>query len=522
MTKKKRTISILLILSLAFTMLFSATSVAEASDYSGTWWLKVNKQCNVVTAYKKVDGKWKPVRAMLCSTGVGGTTPSGTFYTKGRWNWGELMNDVYGQYCTHITEDILFHSVYYTKQYDKKSQPTAQFNYLGYAASHGCVRLSVMDAKWIYENCSIGTKVTIYSSSSPGPLGKPTGITVSQSRYQYWDPTDPDPANPYYKLENPVITVSSRKVLNVQYGSTYNLKSKVTAKDPNTFMSLTDRLMVSKVRKWSSSKKCYVKASFSTKKLGTYKITYKVNDPYSGCTYKTIKIKVVDNLKAPVISGAKSRTVTWGDRDAVGDVTAKQATAVRTRAIRVLIKAPGQSAYKEYSYSQAKDYKFSKEGKYKVKYVVKNKYSPYKEASKIITITSKAGAVNKDPVITLPSGLKGTTSSSPLVVDQDAVWNLLDGARATHNGKDVTSRIKVAVKVPGSSEYKELTASKAKKYVFSQAGIYKIRYSVKNLYTPYQTKNKYAVVQVRVPQPPETDPDAPETELPPGMETDEV
>lgn len=35
-----------------------------------------------------------------------------------------------------------------------------------------------MDAKWIYNTCKVGTKVTIYRSKSPGPLGKPSGIKV--------------------------------------------------------------------------------------------------------------------------------------------------------------------------------------------------------------------------------------------------------------------------------------------------------------------------------------------------------
>ncbi len=112
-----------------------------------------------------------------------------------------------------------------------------------------------MDAKWIYNNCKVGTKVTVYRSATSGPLGKPKPIKVSQSRYAYWDPTDPDPANPYFKIRKPVITVSSKKKLNVQYGSKYDLKSYVNAKDPNTFMNLKSRIKVSKVQKYSSTKK---------------------------------------------------------------------------------------------------------------------------------------------------------------------------------------------------------------------------------------------------------------------------
>ena len=65
---------------------------------------------------------------------------------------------VYAQYCTTISGDYLFHSVHYLGQGNYKSQPTKEFNKLGQHASHGCVRLSVMDAKWIYENCKAGQR----------------------------------------------------------------------------------------------------------------------------------------------------------------------------------------------------------------------------------------------------------------------------------------------------------------------------------------------------------------------------
>ena len=343
-----------------------------------------------------------------------------------------------------------------------------------------------MDAKWIYNNCKVGTKVTVYRSATSGPLGKPKPIKVSQSRYAYWDPTDPDPANPYFKIRKPVITVSSKKKLNVQYGSKYDLKSYVNAKDPNTFMNLKSRIKVSKVQKYSSTKKKYVKASFTTKSLGTYKVTYTVNDPYSKSASKIVKIKVVDNLKAPVISGAKNRTVTWGDKNALGKVTAKQASASRTSAIKTHIKAPGSSEYRVYSNASAKKYVFSKTGTYYVKYVVKNKYSPYKAATKTIKITVKQGAVNKKPVLTIPA------DRTVLI----GAVNAFEGVSAVHNGKDVTSRVKVSILAPGETEYTSYTQSEAKAYTFNQTGEYKIQYSIKNQYTPYQTVTKVLSVNV--------------------------
>ena len=127
------------------------------------------------------------------------------------------MGPSYGQYCTRIHGGILFHSVWYYQK-DKRTQSTVQFNKLGQTASHGCVRLSVADAKWIYDNCALRTKVTVYSSKNPGPLGKPKGIKVSTSRRMYWDPTDPDKKNPYRK-QKATISISSKKAATAEYGT---------------------------------------------------------------------------------------------------------------------------------------------------------------------------------------------------------------------------------------------------------------------------------------------------------------
>ena len=108
-----------------------------------------------------------------------------------------LEGNVYGQYATRITGHILFHSVPYAEK-SKDSLKYAAYNKLGKAASAGCIRLSVIDAKWIYDNCPKGTTVVIYDSSDEEPLEKPTPIKIDTSdKRRGWDPTDPDPNNPW-------------------------------------------------------------------------------------------------------------------------------------------------------------------------------------------------------------------------------------------------------------------------------------------------------------------------------------
>lgn len=181
----------------------SASSAQKTPDKPKTnpnpYLLKVNRTQNLVIAYSKdQNGEYTvPARAMVCSVGLDGATPTGTYNTKNKYDWRLLMGNVYGQYATRITGSILFHSVQYSSK-DKSTLNYNEYNKLGSSASHGCVRMTVTDAKWIYDNCPIGTTVVIYDSDNPEPLAKPSAQKIDPaSPICGWDPTDPDPNNPY-------------------------------------------------------------------------------------------------------------------------------------------------------------------------------------------------------------------------------------------------------------------------------------------------------------------------------------
>ena len=152
----------------------------------GAWSIHVNRAKCVVTIYKGDT----PVKAMICSTAKNGTaTPTGTFTLKDKLRWHELIGPSWGQYCSHITSDILFHSVTYSRYHDNRSLFASAYNNLGKPASAGCIRLQVIDAKWMYDNLPVGTKVVI-SDNEPTPLGKPTISKIPST--QNYDPTDPN------------------------------------------------------------------------------------------------------------------------------------------------------------------------------------------------------------------------------------------------------------------------------------------------------------------------------------------
>ena len=123
----------------------------------------VNNQ--VVTVYARdEDGEYTVVvRQMICSSGTtANPSPAGDFVLNGRhttWclfpKWGD-----YARYWTQITPSIAFHSVLYNTP-STMDLRTASYTKLGKRASHGCIRLLVSDAKWVYDHIGAGTVVTI-------------------------------------------------------------------------------------------------------------------------------------------------------------------------------------------------------------------------------------------------------------------------------------------------------------------------------------------------------------------------
>lgn len=193
-----------IIRGLLFCLLLCSLSVTafagekEKHPYS----VAVNLTENIVTVYEKDEkGDYTvPVKAFLCS--VGESTPEGTFQTIEKYDWRYLFGDVWGQYATRITGHYLFHSVPYFEK-DKSTLEYEEYNKLGTTASMGCIRLTVKDAKWIYDNCSVGTTVSMYRGDVKEPLQPETvqKINVNDTVKRGWDPTDPDAKNPWRKGE---------------------------------------------------------------------------------------------------------------------------------------------------------------------------------------------------------------------------------------------------------------------------------------------------------------------------------
>ena len=179
----------------------------SVQNNSSPYYIKVNVQANVVTIYKK-DGNGTyniPLKAMICSCGAA-TPVEGTYSLRkyNNWQWKTLFGKEYGRYATQISGDILFHSVPYSTKGDNTTLKYAEYDKLGTIATVGSVQLTVIDAKWIYDNCPAGTQVTFYTDANAGPLGRPTSQLITEDeQVRGWDPTDPDENNPWKTYVRP-------------------------------------------------------------------------------------------------------------------------------------------------------------------------------------------------------------------------------------------------------------------------------------------------------------------------------
>lgn len=236
----------------------------------------VNRKQNCVTVYTyDENGKYTvPVRAMVCSCGKNNGTITGTYGIYFKREWHSLFDNVYGQYVSGISGDYLFHSVpYYTKSSDDLE--VEEFNKLGSNASLGCVRLSVSDTKWIYDNCAKNTEVKIYDDDNPGPLGKPDTIKITDLKCG-WDPTDDNKSNPYYN-KTPIIT--GAKNCEIKKGESFSPMDNIKAVDTCS-NDITDKIAVT--------------GNVVTSRVGKYKVTYSVTDSLHRSTRVDVTVTVTE------------------------------------------------------------------------------------------------------------------------------------------------------------------------------------------------------------------------------------
>lgn len=180
-------------------------------------YLEINRAAGCVTAYaydREKSAYIIPVKSFtvsvgrdVTSTGTAASLNKDTSYTPlGSYSVSsngiatkytlKTMNEpdgsvVYARWATHIVGNVYFHAIAVGSQSHYALSPST-YNRLGSPASAGCIRMTVADAKWIYDYASAGSEVNIVkgNSAKPGPLGKNPIIKVDYTIN--YDPTDPE------------------------------------------------------------------------------------------------------------------------------------------------------------------------------------------------------------------------------------------------------------------------------------------------------------------------------------------
>lgn len=188
----------------------------SSSSNVNKFYIEINRAACCVTVYAYDSARKKyiiPVKTFTVSVGrdtstVAGAgalnedtsfTPIGTFSicsngVSVKYSVKQMLEPdgsiCYARWASHIVGNVYFHAVAVGSDSHYALSAT-NYNRLGSPASAGCIRMTVADAKWLYDYASTGSTVKIVAgdSSHPGPLGKAKTITISSSIS--YDPTDP-------------------------------------------------------------------------------------------------------------------------------------------------------------------------------------------------------------------------------------------------------------------------------------------------------------------------------------------
>ncbi|MGN0382693.1 MAG: L,D-transpeptidase [Eubacterium sp.] len=259
-------------------------SDSDTPEQSNEYLIVVNASQQVVIIYQySKDGKDKnAVKVFNCSTGS--KIKKGTYKIKDKYSWLSANGIYWNQYNSRYDESCWFQSVNYFAPYHSYIS-TDSYNALGSKQEKGgCVKLTVGDAKWIFDNCPEGTKVkVIKNKNSKLPLEPSNPGTIPG--YAGWDPSDPAEGNPWNFAENAKISVTSENVY-VERGAGINYLANVIARDEEG-NDITRDLSYKKLA--------------TTNECGEYKVKYTYKDS-NGQKYKaTVTYSIQDSL-GPSIS----------------------------------------------------------------------------------------------------------------------------------------------------------------------------------------------------------------------------
>ena len=184
-----------------------SNSIQDNKDNSnvnvrGRYKLSINIAINQISVYEW-DNSTKSYKTEACkympvapdkNVEAGDYTFTSDSMTKETWY--TSSNGKHYRYTTVFNDNISFHSAEFSKKNDKNSLLKDSYNCIGTSKSSEGFLLLCTDAKWIYENCSYASEVTIYSDDSESVSTQITKV-IELAPGLSWDPTDNSSSSPY-------------------------------------------------------------------------------------------------------------------------------------------------------------------------------------------------------------------------------------------------------------------------------------------------------------------------------------
>ena len=173
------------------------------------YYILLDLRNQIVTVFEKDEnGEYtRVVRRFLCSSGrtdvdeedleaESTPTPRGIWKIGGRERFGKFANfsASYARYWVQIVGSIYFHSLLFHKR-SIDTMERGPYSDMGNKVSHGCVRLYVEDARWLYYYACPGTTIEV-STDEPSnkELKRALRSKISFSEYNAFQKTITDEA----------------------------------------------------------------------------------------------------------------------------------------------------------------------------------------------------------------------------------------------------------------------------------------------------------------------------------------
>lgn len=155
--------------------------------------IRVNKASNFMTVYTLDNsGQYTVIhKQFMCS--VNADVKEEETKISDKYIWVRFDYGTHGHYNSKLANGAYIHSVPYHIQ-DIYNIKSSAYYKLGKSADEGYIYLCAEDVKWIYDNCSAGTVVEVYSDSSElSPLADVKLAPIVNC----YDPTDQEARDGY-------------------------------------------------------------------------------------------------------------------------------------------------------------------------------------------------------------------------------------------------------------------------------------------------------------------------------------